>query len=56
MTPGICTRIWSPCAVRRDDRLGDAEFVDAAFDGLERLRDGFLAAGVWATFGFSVNV
>ena len=30
-------------AVARDDRLGDAQLVDAALDGLQRLVDGVLA-------------
>ena len=31
------------CGVPRDDRLGDAQLVDAAVDGLQRLVDRFLA-------------
>ena len=44
VTPGICTRIWSPAvAVPRDGRLGDAQLVDAAVDRLQRLHDRLLA-------------
>jgi hypothetical protein len=37
VTPGSCTRIWSAGAVARHDGLGDAQLVDAALDGLQRL-------------------
>ena len=39
VTPGSCTRIWSPSApCCGDARLGDAQLVDAALDRLPRLR------------------
>ena len=44
VTPGSCTRIWSPeLPYTRDVRLGDAQLVDAAVDRLARLHDRLLA-------------